>query len=351
MIYIHIPFCRSHCTYCGFYSILLHNPAAGCSLQQRYVDALVNEIKGEKETILKLGEAPGYLNTLYIGGGTPSMLAEDDLKRILQVLPGGYEEFTMEVNPDDITPEYAAMMRRLGVNRVSMGVQSFDDKVLHRMGRRHNAAGAIKAFEDLRQAGFDNISIDLIFGFTEDLPLDDIRQKLSVMRPEHISCYQLSVEEGSGLEKMISRGLVTLPDDESCSRQYYALCDLLRSLGYEHYEISNWALPGHRSRHNSGYWSHIPYLGFGPAAHSLLPGFVRRWNNPELEEYIKVFSEEDSEKNIDSVRGSEVLCPQEIREEKIMLGLRTLRGCPEYGIEALPESQWFISDAIIASKL
>lgn len=300
--------------------------------------------------------------TLYIGGGTPSILTIQQLHRIVEEVKSlwgdgqeGMEvmEFTVEVNPDDIVKggeEYAKGLRELGVNRISMGVQSFDDGVLRTMGRRHTADEARRAYEILRGAGFENISIDFIFGYTQQWDVEQMRRGLEslVDMPEHISCYQLSIEPGSGLEKMVQRGRYEMPADEECERQYYAICDLLRELGYEHYEISNWCKPGRWSRHNSSYWDHTPYVGFGPGAHSLLVQedgtMVRRWNNPDVAAYVKAAETGDW----DAVRGSETLTAEQVREERIMLGLRTARGVDGM---VIPEDKWFISDAIILDML
>ena len=309
-------------------------------------------------------------DTLYFGGGTPSLLTLEQMERIVSTLGGGpWKEFTVEVNPDDVVKGglgYAEELRRLGVNRVSMGIQSFDDAVLKRMGRRHSASEAVKAHEILRQAGFDSISLDFIFGFVPGMDVAELGRGLDSLpggSPEHISCYQLSIEERSGLEKMVSRGTYAMPDDAECERQYYSLCDELRSRGYEHYEISNWALPGHRSRHNSSYWNHTPYVGFGPGAHSLFTDgdgvYLRRWNTPDLHAYVNAAGNG----SFADVRGEEVLTPEQIREEKIMLGLRTSDGveaslvrlCDALvaseipGNVRIPEDRWFISDTIIAN--
>ncbi len=295
--------------------------------------------------------------TLYIGGGTPSLLSLEQLSTIKRTLDGSFdmsslEEFTMEVNPDDIVKNglrYAEGLIGLGANRVSMGVQSFDDDALYKMGRRHDARQAEDAYSLLRHAGFKNISIDLIFGFNSSLDLDKIRCRLENMGlPEHISCYQLSIEEGSGLDRMVQKGHYTMPPDEECERQYYGICDMLRELGYEHYEISNWARPGFQSRHNSAYWDHTPYLGFGPGAHSLIISpegqYSRRWNNPDVARYIGASVSGDWA----SVRGGEILTDEQIRQERLFLGLRTAKGVDEC---VIPEDKWFISDSIIADML
>lgn len=348
-IYVHIPYCKSHCTYCGFYSELLRSAQGS----EPFVDALVSEINGGIVGCWDL-RAPRSAHTLYFGGGTPSLLSLEQLRRIVEALPKAeWEEFTMEVNPDDIVKggaEYALGLRRLGVNRISMGVQSFDDKVLHTMGRRHNAQQALDAYTLLRKAGFDNISIDFIFGYTPQWSVQQMREGLERLpdMPEHISCYQLSIEPGSGLEKLVERGKYQMPSDEQCESQYYAICDLLRDLGYEHYEISNWCKPGRKSRHNSSYWDHTPYVGFGPGAHSLLVSqegtMVRRWNNPDTAAYIAAAKSGDW----NAVRGSETLTAEQVREERIMLGLRRAEGVDG---RTIPENQWFISDSIILDIL
>ena len=308
MIYVHIPFCRSFCTYCDFYSEIASDEDF-----ERYADAVCREIAGRKE------EITDEVNTLYIGGGTPSVPPLSVLKKIVSsISKGPYQEFTIEVNPEDIIekgPGYVEGLRDLGANRISMGVQSFDDRILRWMNRRHNAERAEEAFHMLREGGFDNISIDLIFGFsmlTEKLWEDTIEKALG-LAPEHISCYQLSIEEGSHLASLFSKGLFKEASQEYCSFQYNLLCKRLREAGYHHYEISNFSLPGKEALHNSAYWRRVPYVGFGPGAHSF-DGRVRRWNSESIFGYT--FEEE-------------VLSAEDIRVEKLMLGLRTDRGLTE----------------------
>lgn len=351
-IYIHIPFCKTHCTYCAFYSELLRDSGGS----DTYVDALCREINNavlRGELAPKSGETTPILpRTLYIGGGTPSVLTSGQISRIVKATgKDSFDEFTVEVNPDDILKngeDYLHALKALGVNRISMGIQSFDDAVLHKMGRRHDAADAVKAYAMLRSAAFTNVSVDFIFGFTQNLDIDALKKNLTDLPgglPEHISCYQLSVEEGSGLDKMQQKGIFEMPADEECEKQYYDICAMLRSLGYEHYEISNWARPGYRSRHNSAYWNHTSYVGFGPGAHSLFISsegeYVRRWNNPDVRAYVSA-----SEKGEwDSIRGSEVLTDEQIRTERLFLGLRTVEGIDG---RRIPEEKWFVSDSIIA---
>ena len=218
-----------------------------------------------------------------------------------------------------------------------MGVQSLDDAMLRWMNRRHTADGARQAFRTLRAAGFGNASVDIIFGVSgmDDEMLRATVQELIAWRPEHVSAYQLSVEEGSALGNMAREGRYSELSDEGCSRQYYLICDMLAAAGYEHYEISNWALPGFRAVHNSAYWTRAPYVGLGPGAHSLRRDpDVRSWNSESITGWTS---------------SCEVLTDAEIREEKIMLGLRTADGIPGYG--RIPEDRWFTADDIISSLI
>ena len=327
MIYVHVPFCKSFCTYCDFYSEI-------CSgkVQKLFVEELCREIERRRPEI----DQTLALNTLYIGGGTPSVLEPELLRRIVDTLGyGPYQEFTVEVNPDDITPAYAAFLKELGVTRVSMGVQSFNDDILHWMNRRHDGAGALKAFRSLRSAGFDNISIDLIFGLSQLTPglwAETLTQALE-LAPEHISAYQLTVEEGSPLADMIASGSYVEATEEACAAQYSQLCARMKEAGYHHYEISNFALPGKEAVHNSAYWRRVPYVGLGPGAHSLAGTDLRCWNSQKVSGWTSE---------------CEHLTPEQIREEVLMLGLRTDRGA--CGMQ-IPEKDWFISDSIIESLI
>ncbi|MBR5073028.1 MAG: coproporphyrinogen III oxidase family protein [Bacteroidales bacterium] len=273
-------------------------------------------------------------DTLYIGGGTPSVLPLVILERIVRALgPATYEEFTVEVNPDDIVAggaEYVTGLRALGVNRVSMGVQSFDDGILRWMNRRHDAAGAREAFRLLRAGGFDNVSIDLIFGLsqlTEAVWESTIKEALA-LGPEHISAYQLSIEEDSALERMVADGRYMEASDEQCRGQYDILCRKLADTGYVHYEVSNWARPGREAVHNSAYWRRVPYVGLGPGAHSFSPG-GRSWNRQEL-------PRREADGRLVGWRSErEVLSEREAAEETVMLGLRTATGLPLSILRAL----------------
>lgn len=283
--------------------------------------------------------APGAVNTLYIGGGTPSVLPLDVLRRIVDALLSSrslrrgentvgaqspFEEFTVEVNPEDIVEkggEYVRGLLETGVDRVSMGIQSFDDGILRWMNRRHSAAGAVEAFRILRRCGVRNISVDLIFGLSQlaDDVWEDTIERALELAPEHISAYQLSIEEGSALAKLVADGRYVEASDEQCRHQYDVLCQTLRQAGYHHYEISNFARPGFEAVHNSAYWSRVPYIGLGPGAHSLT-GDIRSWNSQELPHR----STDGSPATYS--RTSETLSPEDIRVERIMLSLRTDKG-------------------------
>ncbi len=329
MIYLHVPFCGSFCTYCDFYSEICRSAQAF----NEYADAVIAEIHSRQEELSMNMSAQDAAGTLYIGGGTPSVLPLDVLARIVKVVKSVaepveatslFEEFTIEVNPEDIVekgPEYVRGLLALGANRISMGIQSFDDGILRWMNRRHDARRAVEAFRILRACGVQNISIDLIFGLsqlTDETWTGTIEKALS-LAPEHISAYQLSIEEGSALAKMVADGRYVEASDEQCRRQYDILCRLLKQSGYHHYEISNFAKPGFEAIHNSAYWRRVPYIGLGPGAHSLT-GNVRSWNSQELPR-----STSDGSLTTYS-KSSEVLLPEDIRVERIMLSLRTDKG-------------------------
>ena len=350
MIYVHVPFCRSRCLYCGFFSQCSKGPG------RAWADEVCAEALSRKDEIA----AAAAVDTLYFGGGTPSVLPLEFIGRIADACGGRhYREWTVEVNPDDITPEYAAGLRSLGVNRVSMGIQSLDDGMLRWMNRRHSAEGAKRAFLMLRDAGFDNISVDIIFGvngMSREM-LEGTVKEIQQWRPEHISAYQLSIEEGSALGRMAREGRYLELSDEDCSAQYYLICSLLAAAGYEHYEISNslrsWAPPVHAATGGHGLRAE------GPAQAN-----YRSWNSEDLSGWTSE---------------GELLTEAQIREEQIMLGLRTAGGIPASlchpadlscppersvaepkdlltpsalpGHFRIPEEHWFIADDIIASLI
>lgn len=315
-VYVHIPFCASRCSYCDFFSTLQLADMGG-----PYVEALIAEAR------LRRGKLHDEsIKTLYLGGGTPSQLPLPLLSRLVDGLRGaldlsGVEEFTVEANPDDVTPDWCRAVAALGVNRVSMGVQSFEDPILRLIGRRHTARQAMDAVAHLREAGISNISIDLIFGLpgqTVSSWTASVEQAIA-LAPQHISAYGLTYEEGTRLWRQRELGEVVEVPEEQCLEMYRILVEDLQAAGYEHYEISNFAQPGYHSRHNSSYWNDTPYLGLGAAAHSY-DGKVRKWNPHDLHQYI------------DKVMAGELPCEfeelsrSERYDERVMLGLRTARG-------------------------
>lgn len=340
-LYIHIPFCASRCIYCGFFSTTRH------AMRDRYVDAL------RREMALRNGYLHDDIHTIYIGGGTPSMLSEEQLRRLFDDIDcSRAEEITMECNPDDITPAYAAAIGRLPVNRVSMGAQTFSDSRLLFLHRRHNSADIGRAVTLLRNAGISNINIDLMYGFPGETMKewnDDITRALA-LDVEHLSAYCLMYEEDTPLHRMLLEGKVTEIDEELSSAMYSTLIDRLAAAGYEHYEISNFARPGRRSRHNSSYWTAIPYIGIGAAAHSF-DGASRQWNITDIDKYVT------------SIERGEI--PMEREEldrdmrfnDTVMLRLRTCEGMdldalardfgPEYLNGCLSAAQRYIADAML----
>lgn len=287
-LYVHIPFCVSRCIYCGFYSTV------GIDKRDEYLDALQKEIEIRNEYLNE------DINTIYIGGGTPSALSNKQLERLFRIIGKFVEEknkcritenkefeFTIECNPNDLDDEKIDLLRESLVNRVSMGVQTFDDSRLKFIKRRHNSAQAKEVFCKLRKAGFGNISIDLMFGFpnqTIDEWGKDIDEAIG-LQPEHLSVYSLMIEEGTPLYNLVAAGKVKEIDEEKSLAMYKLLCKKMEESGYEHYEISNFAKHGCHSRHNSSYWRDIPYMGIGAAAHSY-DGLSRQWNISDLNKYI-----------------------------------------------------------------
>lgn len=293
-LYIHIPFCASRCIYCGFYS------TTAVASQDRYTDALCREMQMQKDYLLKALDATPHmeLSTVYLGGGTPSQLSGENLEKLFdtiynkvyqdQLPVSATAEVTIECNPDDITPQFASILSSLPVNRVSMGVQTFSDERLKFLRRRHSAREVDQAIGRLRQAGIGNISIDLMFGFPQETMADwriDLQQALS-LEVEHISAYSLMYEEGTVLYRLQQEKRVRETDEETSLAMYNLLIDELTAHGFEHYEISNFARPGFRSRHNSSYWQAVSYLGLGASAHSY-NGYSRQWNVADIRQYIE----------------------------------------------------------------
>jgi oxygen-independent coproporphyrinogen-3 oxidase len=344
-LYIHIPFCLSKCGYCSFYSIKSIN------LIPEYVAALTKEIKYYSNVF-------SSFDTIYIGGGTPSLLTIQKLETIFKTINKFYKidpaaEITMEVNPGDVSLEYFQALRSLGINRLNIGIQSFDDNILKFLGRRHNSAEAIAASNDSQKAGFDNIGIDLIYGVHgQNISLwkKTMRQALSYA-PEHISCYQLSLSESTPLYKKYSSEGWHLPDEDTELKLFLTTAEELEKAGYIYYEVSNFARNDKfKSRHNQKYWQHVPYLGLGPAAHSFLDN--RRWWNISA---VKTYLNEINKGKM-PVENTETLSAEQLQLEALFLGLRTKAGINlkhykiKYGADLLKDKKTII-DALIKNKL
>lgn len=316
-IYIHIPFCKQRCSYCAFYSSTLYN------IKEEYVDALCNELRMRKEYLK--GET---VETIYLGGGTPSTLTISQLQKICDTVYATYPvsdtpEVTIECNPDDLTPEFLKQLKTMPFNRISMGVQSFNDMQLKRLGRRHNAEKACSAVKNARAAGFGNISIDLMFalpGSTKEEWMHDLETAIS-LKPDHLSAYNLMYEEGTPLYSSLQRGEFKELSEEENLEQFQMLISSMKAAGYHHYEISNFALPGRESRHNSSYWNDTPYIGCGAAAHSY-GGTSREWNIADIKEYIKGIN--SGKRNFEI----EHLNEEERYNDTILTRLRTADGLP-----------------------
>ena len=316
-IYIHIPFCESRCAYCDFYSttLLRHREA--------YIETVCRELQS------RLHELAGkQIKTIYFGGGTPSTLTIEELERVFRCIADlkatddmGNIEITLEANPDDLTEEYVRGLRTLPINRISIGIQSFHDRTLRLVGRRHTATEAIEAVRRCQRMGITNISIDLIYGLPGETLADwsyCLDQAITLDVP-HISAYHLTYEEGTRLWKMKEQGIVSPIDEEQSIAAFEMLRSKLLDAGYQHYEISNFALPDCHSRHNSSYWQGTRYIGIGPGAHSY-DGTNRRWNLSSLTDYIATPEGKEVPHEI------EHLSVEERYDERIITELRTARG-------------------------
>lgn len=332
-VYIHIPFCKQLCTYCDFYFSV--------SLQRKndILTALLREMdlrENEAQYITQANKQNGNIPTLYFGGGTPTVYSANELKQLadkalLLFLPNGVTEFTVESNPDDLTAEYLHSLKNIGVNRLSIGIQSFIDKHLQWMHRRHNAQQAIDSVKLAQQAGFNNITIDLIYGIP-DMSMDEwahnIQQAIALNVP-HISAYHLTIEPKTILGRQHQRGLLKPIDDEISAQQYAMLEEALNAAGYIHYEISNFAKPGYFSAHNSSYWRQQPYIGIGPSAHSYNGSNLRKWNVANNKQYIEAIQLGEN------YYEDETLSVYDRYNEYILTSLRTLWGAELEVIKSL----------------
>jgi oxygen-independent coproporphyrinogen-3 oxidase len=293
-VYLHIPFCKSRCSYCDFATDVYRDPA----VVERYVDALIKEI-GSFHTVPRVPGVPPFrsgtrIDTIYFGGGTPSLLSSQQAEQILNAIDLKFEisndaEITMEMNPATVTPETLVEYRTLGVNRASFGVQTFNDRALKLLARGHDANDARSTFKMLRDAGFDNISFDLIAGLPGQT-LEDWQKNLDeaiAMRPEHLSLYLLEIHEGTPLAEQVRSGRQPKPDDSVAAEMYELMLDRLDAAGCEQYEISNFSRPGFESRHNTKYWRLEPVYGFGVSAHSF-DGSPRYANERDTARYVEM---------------------------------------------------------------
>ena len=317
-IYIHIPFCNSKCAYCGFYSIPLQKRKA------EFLEALKQEMVSRKDYLH--GET---VETIYFGGGTPSILKVGEIENLLGLIQEHYSveanvEITLEANPDTLSMEYLQGLRAIGINRLSIGIQSFFDDDLRYLSRRHDAGHARQCVRLAKDAGFDNISIDLIYGLPTS-NADQWNRNLDLffeLEIPHLSAYALTLEPNSVLTKQIEMGKTLPVNEEDAVRDYEVLCRRAAENGYLHYEISNFCKPRKHSRHNSSYWFGIPYAGFGPSAHSF-DGTSRQWNVSNVDKYVIARSEATKQSTFIE---KETLSPAQIYDEYVMLRLRTLWG-------------------------
>ena len=337
-IYIHIPFCKSRCKYCDFFS------TTHIEKQAQYVEALLTEMQDR----LPISNTHFPISTIYIGGGTPSTLQVEHLQTILETIKpkatGEKQEITLEANPGDITPEKARAWRELGINRLSIGVQSFDDELLQLIGRRHNAEQARQAVAIAQEAGFDNISIDLMYALpsqTMEQWQKDVQLALH-LGIQHISTYGLIYEEGTALTKLLMDNRLQSVDEDLEMRMYDYLVGQLTANGFLHYEVSNFALPGRHSRHNSSYWNDTPYLGLGAAAHSY-DGQHRQWNIADLDEYIRQALAHQLSPEI------EHLSDEDRYTERVMLGLRTSQGVAKADID-MHKAKPYLEQGLLEDK-
>lgn len=316
-VYVHVPFCSRRCSYCDF-SIAVRRDVP----VDEYLAAL------EAELHVRFGEAtPQQVDTIYFGGGTPSRLGGAGMARAVALVERYFTsardaELTIEANPEDVTPGAAAAWRAAGINRLSLGAQSFDDDVLAWMHRTHDAGAIERAVRTARDEGITNLSLDLIFALPEALRRDFPRDidRLLALRPDHVSLYGLTVEPATPLGRWVSRGLTSERSEEGYESDFHTAHRMLTGAGFEHYEVSNYAMPGRRARHNSAYWSGASYVGLGPAAHGF-DGAVRRWNARAYATW------RDRLRAVaDPVEGSERLTAENRLAESVYLGLRSDRG-------------------------
>jgi oxygen-independent coproporphyrinogen-3 oxidase len=312
-LYIHIPFCKSKCPYCNFSSSVGSN-----RLIEHYLKALTIELNNCQKDLYA-----GLPQTIYIGGGTPSIIPSENISKIVErLISDNTVEFTIEANPESIQKSWLNEIRKSGVNRLSIGIQSLDDRILYNLGRLHTTKEAISSIEMAQQAGYSNISVDLMFGVPEQTMeiWKHTLEKVIELKPDHISCYSLGIEEGTKYYSMLKKGELKIPDENETANMYLFMIERLEREGFIWYEISNFALPGKECKHNQVYWNLTPYLGAGASAHSY-DGHMRRWNEADPEIYINKILRQN-----DATAGSEILNESNRICEMILLSLRTNKG-------------------------
>lgn len=366
-LYVHVPFCRRVCPYCDFFVLPIgrrraaaRSPVEGDRSLGRpgeavgdFLDALVREIELRAKS-----PAGGQqrLATIHLGGGTPSTLTAEELDRLLTTVRACFDldddaEIAIEANPEDVSAEYAARLVRVGVNRVTLGIQSLDDDALRLLGRKHRREHALASLAAARDGGVANLGVDLIFAVPAQslVSWHETLDRVLEARPEHLSCYELTIEEGTELDRARRRGKLTPCEPDLTHQIFTETHERLTRAGYEHYEVSNYAREGRfRSRHNLAYWRHRPYLGVGPSAHSF-DGSTRSWNHRDLAAW-----QADVEAGCVPVSGSEVLSPIELRREEVLLGLRCVDGFPVVPggrAQAPPLPQGALTDALAQGYL
>jgi len=321
-LYLHIPFCLSKCLYCDFYS------STSISAVPDFLNGISKEMEMYRHQF-------NPFDTIYIGGGTPSLLSPKQLENILIKIRKNFDlisntEITIEANPADLNRSFLDSMREIGINRINIGVQSFDEKVLGFLGRRHSIKQAISAIEASRKAGFHNIGLDLIYGVpAQNIEpwLDTLRQAV-VFSPEHLSCYQLTLEAKTPLGIRYQAGEFSIPGEELQYEFFMKTSEFLRDAGYIHYEVSNFARgQEYASRHNQKYWDHSPFLGLGPSAHSFQSN-QRWWNHRSVDQYLAAIHAGNL-----PIEGKEILTMEQLRLEALYLGLRTKRGVSLQGFK------------------
>lgn len=334
-IYIHIPFCKSRCRYCDFFS------TTQLEKQDAYINAVINEWQTYQSQW-----SNQEIHTIYLGGGTPSLLSIESLYKLLHSILSSIntttiKEITLEANPGDITSEKIQAWKTLGISRLSIGIQSFNDRLLQLVGRRHNAEQAIQAVRIAQKEGINNISIDLMYALPSQTMAEwqaDIVQALK-LKVTHISSYGLIYEDDTPLTTLLEQGKIIAIDEDVEMQMYDHLVEQLTQHGYEHYEVSNFALPGQNSKHNSSYWNNTPYLGLGAGAHSY-DGKMRWWNIADIDLYITQAI------NHTLTPEHEIITPEQRHTEQIMLGLRTSQGIKCSAVN-MDKAQAYISKGLL----